>query len=104
MRQKGKATATKPASISSGSETKASKNPTPAKKPKVQAVQYVQIVESFEGPENPRNSELPAREIVEDLEAALEKIREIANDLSANMPDSQILGGNAGIWCVPAPI
>ena len=72
MRQKGKATATKPASISSGSETKASKNPTPAKKPKVQAVQYVQTVQVVEDSEILRDPDVLAEEIAEDLEAARE--------------------------------
>jgi len=102
--------ARKPVSTSSGSETKASKNPTAAKKPTVQAVPYVQtvqVVESFDVSENPRNPEILAQEIiaprlasrgaipsqgrtarrrgprrgVEALEAALEQFCEIAADL-----------------------
>jgi hypothetical protein len=81
----GKATATKPALTSSGSETKASKVTTAPRKPRVQAVQNVQtvqVVESVAGSENRLDPDVLAQEIVEDLGAALEQFRKIATDMS----------------------
>jgi hypothetical protein len=69
-----------------GSGTKASKNPSAAKRPTVQAVQYVQPFKSLKGLRTQKMVPIQTflvQKIVEDLEAAQERFREIAADLTA---------------------